>query len=153
MIKKKLCMFWKRFLYSCKYQRLLLRTLYIKLEGFYFETGIENFCQVENLNYFLKLCMSKESHLIIPGDFQMIQKDVHVAQKKVWYCCILLDSIVIISTSCCAKWPQQTTLVQLSENMTVVYWQILVFEEIHLSSWKFRYFLRPRIFTNNLFTI
>ena len=52
-----------------------------KIWDFCLETGI--FCQGENLNYFLKLCMSKESHLIIPGDFHMIQKDLHVAQRKV----------------------------------------------------------------------
>ena len=92
-MKKKLCMFLKIFLYSCRYQLFLLQTLLIKLEDFYLETGIKNFCQGENLNYFLKLCMSKESHLIIPGDFQMIQKDVHVLQKKsgtaVYYCILL----------------------------------------------------------------
>ena len=84
MIKKKLCMLLKRFLYSCRYQRFLLWTLFKKLEDFYLETGIILFCQGENLNYLWNLCLAKESYLIIPEDLEMIQTDLHVGQRKVW---------------------------------------------------------------------
>ena len=55
MIKKKLCVFFKKILYSCRYQRSFLWTLFIKLEDFYLETGIQIFWSRRNPELFLKV--------------------------------------------------------------------------------------------------